>query len=105
MITVRSAAQEELLTREFELHSDRHTRAAYGFLIAHRWFGLRLDLLCAVYTIITLFACIALRGKHSSSSQAEILLAGNQVLCFFERQRGLNLWKGRNPDGLPVPAL
>ena len=56
--TIRASGQESILCREFETHNDNHTRAFFGFLGAHRWFGLRLDCLCSVYAITTLFCYI-----------------------------------------------
>jgi ATP-binding cassette subfamily C (CFTR/MRP) protein 4 len=63
---IRVCKSSDLLVREFHLHCDNHTRAFFGFHVCHRWFGLRLDLLCSAYTIVTLFACIGLRGKKAS---------------------------------------
>lgn len=60
--TIRSSNQLPALVKEFDEHCDYHTRAYYGFFVAHRWFGLRLDLLCSIYTVLTLFACILLKG-------------------------------------------
>ena len=61
--TVRSSQKLDILKKEFEELCDNHTRPFYGFLIVHRWFGLRMDCLCSIYAAITLFACIFLRGK------------------------------------------
>ncbi len=55
---IRASGTQETLCREFELHNDNHSRAFFGFLAAHRWFGLRLDFLCSLYAIITLFGYI-----------------------------------------------
>lgn len=65
--TIRSGRKGELLTSEFDSHNDYHTRAYFGFFAVHRWFGLRLDFLCSVYTILTLFACIFLKGTSSKT--------------------------------------
>ncbi|RNA03236.1 multidrug resistance-associated 4-like, partial [Brachionus plicatilis] len=61
--TIRAASKGQLLTSEFYSHYDYHTRAYFGFFVVHRWFGLRLDFLCSLYTIMTLFACIFLRDN------------------------------------------
>ena len=63
--TVRSSRKLQVLTKEFDEHCDLHTRAYFGFFVAHRWFGLRLDFLCSVYTVLTLFACIFLKSKNN----------------------------------------
>jgi ATP-binding cassette subfamily C (CFTR/MRP) protein 4 len=64
--TIRSSEKQKVIKREFDEYSDCHTRAFYGFLVVHRWFGLRLDMLCSLYTILTLFVCIFLRGYIKS---------------------------------------
>ncbi|CAF0837577.1 unnamed protein product [Brachionus calyciflorus] len=61
--TIRAADKSQILANEFNAHYDYHTRAYFGFFVVHRWFGLRLDLLCSVYTVITLFACIFLKDN------------------------------------------
>lgn len=60
---LRASQNNQILTTEFHAHCDNHTRAYYGFSVAHRWFGMRLDLMCSIYTIVTLFSCIFLRGN------------------------------------------
>ena len=55
---IRASGTEQILCREFEAHNDNHSRAFFGFLAVHRWFGLRLDLLCSLYAITTLFCYI-----------------------------------------------
>ena len=60
--TIRVSKCASLLTQEFHEHCDNHSRAFFAFHCCHRWFGFRLDLLCSVYTFITLFASIFLRG-------------------------------------------
>lgn len=63
IVTIRADHKEEILKKEFEMLYNNHTRAYFGFLTAHRWFGMRLDFMCALYTIFTLFGCIFLKGK------------------------------------------
>ena len=60
---IRASGQENILCREFETHNDNHSRAFFGFLGAHRWFGMRLDFLCSVYAITTLFCYIFFKDK------------------------------------------
>lgn len=62
---LRVANNEQLITKEFHDHCDNHSRAYLGFQIAHRWFGVRLDFTCSIFTIITLLACIFLRGIYT----------------------------------------
>jgi len=60
--TIRASCKENILCREFESLNDNHSRAFFGFLVTHRWFGFRLDLLCSLYAICTLFGFIHFKG-------------------------------------------
>ena len=61
--TIRSSCNKEIVLRkEFATKSDEHSKAFFGFIVVHRWFGLRLDLLCTFYAILTLFSFIFYRG-------------------------------------------
>jgi hypothetical protein len=60
--TIRTARVGPIVNKEFGFHYNNHTRAYFTFVTVHRWFGLRLDLLCSCYTIITLFSCILLKS-------------------------------------------
>lgn len=69
---IRSAKKYDILTKEFYSHCDYHTRAYFAFIAAHRWFGIRLDFLCSLYTNITLFACIFLKGIINFSTKLSL---------------------------------
>ena len=64
--TIKSSGKEKLLCREFESHADNHTKAFFGYLVTHRWFSLRLDLLCCLHAISVLFIFIFFKSKHSN---------------------------------------
>jgi ATP-binding cassette subfamily C (CFTR/MRP) protein 4 len=59
--TVRSSQKQDILAKELDDLSNNHTRAYFGFVIMHRWFGSRLDFMCAVFTSVTVFASMFLR--------------------------------------------
>ncbi|RNA19405.1 multidrug resistance-associated 4-like, partial [Brachionus plicatilis] len=59
--TIRVANKEKILAQEFNVLTDYHTRACFAFFVVNRWFGLRLDFLCSLYTIITLFGSLLLK--------------------------------------------
>ncbi len=73
--TIRCSSKEEILCREFEKHNDDHTRAYHAFYISQRWFGLRLDFLCSLFTIFVLFYCIYMKDYlNLSTGQMGILM-------------------------------
>lgn len=67
--TIRTARVGPIVNKEFGFHYNNHTRAYFTFVTVHRWFGMRLDLLCSFYTIITLFTCILLKSIIKSDKK------------------------------------
>lgn len=61
--TIRSFGKEEILCKEFEMHNNMNTRTFFDSICCQRWFGLRLDFLCALFTIAILFFCIFMKGS------------------------------------------
>lgn len=84
---IRASGTEQILCREFETHNDNHSRAFFGFLGAHRWFGLRLDFLCSVYAITTLFGYIFFKD-HIGLDTGKIGL----VMCYLLQLFDLFQW-------------
>jgi ATP-binding cassette subfamily C (CFTR/MRP) protein 4 len=80
--TVRSSEMQNVLVNEFDSHADYHTRAYFGFIVVHRWFGLRLDMLCTLYTVIIMFGCIFLRDSLGLTS-GEIGILMTYLLQLF----------------------
>ncbi len=73
--TIRCSSKEDILCREFEKHNDGHTRAYHSFYISQRWFGLRLDFLCSLFTVFVLFFCIYMKDYlNLSTGQIGILM-------------------------------
>lgn len=63
--TIRGSNMSGLLTREFHKKTDNHSRPGLSRIAAQRWFGLRVDLICFVYSVLAVFGSIFLRGKLS----------------------------------------
>jgi ATP-binding cassette subfamily C (CFTR/MRP) protein 4 len=61
LTTLRSAQKQTILSKELDDLCDEHTRAFFGFVILHRWFGSRLDFMCAIFTTVTVFGSIFLK--------------------------------------------
>uniref|UniRef100_A0A8C5FAE4 ATP-binding cassette, sub-family C (CFTR/MRP), member 4 n=1 Tax=Gadus morhua TaxID=8049 RepID=A0A8C5FAE4_GADMO len=54
--TIRAFRAEQRFQNVFDAHQDLHSVTWYLFLTSSRWFALRLDLLCAVFVIILIYA-------------------------------------------------
>lgn len=63
--TIRACNNSNILSREFNIHSDYHTQSYFAFISANRWLAVRLDLLASVYTVFVVFLSIFLRGKKT----------------------------------------
>ncbi|XP_057680007.1 ATP-binding cassette sub-family C member 4-like [Corythoichthys intestinalis] len=61
LCSIRAFRGEERLTKAFDFHQDRHSEAWFLFLMASRWFALRLDSICSVFITVATFGCISLR--------------------------------------------
>uniref|UniRef100_A0A8C5AUE0 Multidrug resistance-associated protein 4 n=1 Tax=Gadus morhua TaxID=8049 RepID=A0A8C5AUE0_GADMO len=61
--TIRAFRAEQRFQNVFDAHQDLHSVTWYLFLTSSRWFALRLDLLCAVFVIILIYACVLLRDN------------------------------------------
>jgi ATP-binding cassette subfamily C (CFTR/MRP) protein 4 len=59
--TVRSSQKQAVLAKELSELCNDHTRAYDGFVLIHRWFGTRVDFMCAIFTTVTVFASVFLR--------------------------------------------
>jgi ABC-type multidrug transport system fused ATPase/permease subunit len=63
--TVRSSQKQEILSKEFNELCNNHTRPFFGFIISQVWFSMRVDFLCAIFAIVTVYGCIFLKGKFT----------------------------------------
>uniref|UniRef100_A0A8C5FVQ0 Cystic fibrosis transmembrane conductance regulator n=1 Tax=Gadus morhua TaxID=8049 RepID=A0A8C5FVQ0_GADMO len=61
--TIRAFRAEQRFQNVFDAHQDLHSGTWYLFLTSSRWFAMRLDLLCAVFVIILIYACVLLRDN------------------------------------------
>uniref|UniRef100_A0A8C5FS48 Cystic fibrosis transmembrane conductance regulator n=1 Tax=Gadus morhua TaxID=8049 RepID=A0A8C5FS48_GADMO len=61
--TIRAFRAEQRFQNVFDAHQDLHSETWYLFLTSSRWFAMRLDLLCAVFVIILIYACVLLRDS------------------------------------------
>ncbi len=85
--TIRSSGLENILCDEFFQFNNNHTRTYFDSLSCQRWFGLRLDFLCSIFTIAILFFCIFLKDKLSLTS-GEIGL----LMCYLFQLFDLFQW-------------
>lgn len=84
--TIRAANKQELLQKEFYMHLNGFTQAYFALCSLNRWFGIRLDLVLLVYTLILVYSCIMLKDFLGiNSGLVGLLLIHNiQLSALFQ---------------------
>ncbi|XP_032237842.2 ATP-binding cassette sub-family C member 4 isoform X2 [Nematostella vectensis] len=59
LVTIRTHHMQKGFIKAFYKHQDEHSKVWFTLLSALRWLGIRLDLLCVLFTIVVVFAAIA----------------------------------------------
>ena len=63
LATIRAFAHQDQFIAKFFEYQDANTRSFLAFLLAHRWAGVRLDLLSALFLGFTAFVSVLSRGS------------------------------------------
>ena len=63
LTTVRAHRCQSAFQKTFEDYQDVQTSAFYMGMVAARWFAVRFDILCIVYTVFVSIICFAVRGS------------------------------------------
>lgn len=63
IVTIRACKNQDILCKEYNIHSDIHTESFFTFLSMDLWFAMRLDGIVSVYTLLVVYGCIFLNGK------------------------------------------
>jgi ATP-binding cassette, subfamily C (CFTR/MRP), member 4 len=63
---------------------DKHSHSFYMFMAASRWLGFRLDMLSAMFVIVTVFTAIAVRSTLSAGLAALSLSYTLQLTGAFQ---------------------
>eukprot|EP00759_Apiculatamorpha_spiralis_P001269 PhF_6_TR10440/c0_g1_i2/m.16510/K05673/ABCC4; ATP-binding cassette, subfamily C (CFTR/MRP), member 4 len=80
IFTLRSFnAQDRFFEKLFD-YQDDHTKPNYMFLMASRWLGMRLDLLCILFLVVTVFFGVTAVGDIPSGAVGVSLLYVVQLL-------------------------
>jgi ATP-binding cassette subfamily C (CFTR/MRP) protein 4 len=79
LATVRAFKLQALMRERFAASVDAQARAFFVFLATSRWLGVRLDAICLVLFIFTVFACVAVRGLVSAGLVGLVLSQLTQV--------------------------
>ena len=63
VVPARALGLEAVLAKHSDAALDLNARAYYMFLVASRWLGYRLDLMCVAFNAAAALGCIFLRGR------------------------------------------
>lgn len=62
---------------------EKCANASFCFNVATRWIGLRLDMICAFFTIITIVAAFAQKGRMNEELLILTVQSMTDVMAFF----------------------
>jgi ATP-binding cassette subfamily C (CFTR/MRP) protein 4 len=83
LTTIRAFKSETQFSEQFDRIQNTHTSAYFMFLCSTRWFGIVLDVLCAIYVIsITILLLVNI---DNSSNASEIALSISQALLLTDQ--------------------
>lgn len=87
LATIRASLKQDILTKEFFNHIDRHTSSVFISFYVNRWLGVRLDWIATIFTYISIFSFIMLRDHlNLNSGQIGIMLVYTcQLIGLFQR--------------------
>ena len=83
--TIRAFGKEETSNQYFRQYLNTHSQDWYLYLVTTRWFGMRIDLLTAVFLAIVAFTSIPL-----ASSKCILIPYLAQVMCMWVHPSALN---------------
>jgi len=62
--TIRAYKEEEKFSNNLYYYLNEHTKAWYLYLATNRWFGMRIDLICAVFLAFVVFSAVPLADSE-----------------------------------------
>jgi len=62
--TIRASDKIPLLVKEFHERCDYHSKFFFNRIASTRWFGIRMDLLCLGYVVLSIFGSILFKGFY-----------------------------------------
>ena len=62
MVTLRSYRKFDYFRIEFMKNIEKSANSTFCYIIANRWVGIRLDIICLIFGMVTTILCICLRN-------------------------------------------
>ena len=62
--TIRSYKEEEKFYQNFFMYQDEHTRGWHTYITTNRWFGMRIDVISAIFLVFVVFGAIPLADSE-----------------------------------------
>ena len=62
--TIRSYKEEEKFYHNFHSYQDEHTKGWHIYIATNRWFGMRIDLISAIFLAFVVFSAIPLADSE-----------------------------------------
>ena len=62
MVTLRSYRKFDYFRIDFMKNIEKSANSTFCYIIANRWVGIRLDIICLIFAMVTSILCICLRN-------------------------------------------
>ena len=62
MVTLRSYRKFDYFRIDFMKNIEKSANSTFCYIIANRWVGIRLDIICLIFSMVTTILCICLRN-------------------------------------------
>ena len=62
MVTLRSYRKFDYFRIDFMKNIEKSANSTFCYIIANRWVGIRLDIICLIFSMVTSILCICLRN-------------------------------------------
>jgi len=83
LVSLRAAEKIQYFRQDFINNLKFSTNASFCYVIANRWIGIRLDVLCCIFVVFISFFLVLLKGKVEGSYLVMSLQVASDVIFLF----------------------
>ena len=83
MVSLRAADRVRFFRQEFINNLELGTNATFCYVIANRWIGIRLDVLCVIFISLICMFLVTMKGEIEKSLLVMSLQVASDVIFLF----------------------
>ena len=83
MVSLRAADRVRFFRQEFINNLELGTNATFCYVIANRWIGIRLDILCVIFISLICVFLVTMKGEIEKSLLVMSLQVASDVIFLF----------------------